>query len=115
MVEMVGSMLCGRADRTNLSKSGCVSDNKTELWVHKMSHPVKALATKPDKLSSIPGTYMMEGKHRIWKIVLELPTTCALDYMHVNTHLKMSCEENQDSQLHNIIDVAQVLEIRTVL
>jgi hypothetical protein len=31
--------------------------------VDKMSQQVKVLATKPDKLSSIPGIYMMEGKN----------------------------------------------------
>lgn len=31
-------------------------------WTSEMSEQVKALATKPDNLSSMPGTHVVEGR-----------------------------------------------------
>jgi hypothetical protein len=39
-------------------------------WASKMAQQVNVLAVKPDSLSLIPGTHMLEGKYRFLKAVI---------------------------------------------
>ena len=40
------------------------------VWASEMAQQVKVLASKPDNLSSIPETSVMEGENQLYKVVI---------------------------------------------
>lgn len=55
----------------------------------KVAQWVKALAAKPDNLSSIPGTLMVEGKTQLLKVFSDLQThTGTCTHSHICIHTK---------------------------
>lgn len=43
---------------------------KQDTEASKMAEQVKALATRPDKLASVPRTYVVEGQNQLPQVVL---------------------------------------------
>lgn len=54
-----------------LWQSWCKTDSDKELWgAGKMAQPARASTTKPNDLSVLSGTHMIEGEHHLPQVVL---------------------------------------------
>ena len=68
---------------------------KNTDWVGKIAQQIKALATKPSNLNSIPGTHMMQGE----ALLASIGTVC-MWCRHTHRQVTHTHKKNKTKQTH---------------